>query len=111
MKCTLRISWRDATKTALDVARIMKDLDVSASISEGWSVCPDEHDETQRHIERSVVIDMFNVDKRKIIDSIWPAVRDFFDLTCAHVHEDGTGFNGCILDYDIPSNCPGKKRS
>lgn len=107
MKCELRISWADGSKSAVDVARILRELGVSATVTEGWSVCPVDHvEEHVRELERSVVIEMYSVTKRKIVDSIWPALRDSFGLTCAYVHEDGIGFNGCILDYDTPTNCP-----
>ena len=110
MRCELRISWVDESKTDLDVARILNDLNVAATVTNGWSVCHDDNNlkEDLRRLERSVIIDLYNVEKQKIVDSIWPALKDAFNLTCAHVHEDGTGFNGCILDYDVPSLCPRK---
>lgn len=114
MRCELRISWVDESKSAVDVARILKDFNVSASVTDGWSVCDDDDNpgEDTRRLEKSVIIDMYNVEKRKIVDSIWPCLKDAFDLTCAHVHEDGVdGFNGCILDYDAPSRCPRKSSS
>jgi len=111
MRCELRISWADESKSHRVIHRILKDLNVSATITVGTSVCPDDDqpDKDVRRIEQSAIIDMYSVDKRKIIDEIWPSLRDALDLTCAYVHEDGIGFNGCILDYDVPSRCPKKK--
>jgi hypothetical protein len=110
MRCELRISWVDTNKTDVDVVRILNDLNVSATVTNGLSVCRDDSNSEKdlRRIERSVIIDLYDVEKNKIVDVIWPELKNKFNLTCAHVHEDGAGFSGCILDYDIPSRCPWK---
>jgi hypothetical protein len=103
MKAQLRMSWAESEITLAQLAEILQKLNIVASISQGVSVC--DHIGIFS-IEQSIIVDLYDTCKNEIIKKIWPAFRDLLGLTCAHIHEDGYGFNGCILDYGRASLCP-----
>ena len=46
-----------------------------------------------------------SVSEKKEIETIWLALKDKYNFQCAHL-KLGNSYQGCILDYLSPSNCP-----
>jgi hypothetical protein len=108
MKCQIRISWTAfETGNGVEViSKILQQHGVIATVSSSLSICEASKGETTPPIEESAILDLHSTSKKEILDVVWPALRDSMGLTCAHIHELGRGFNGCVLDYARVSLCP-----
>ena len=49
-----------------------------------------------------------SVDSKKDIENIWNLLKIRYDFKCAHL-KLGDVYDGCILNFLVPSKCPGAK--
>jgi len=113
MKVTMKISQTRKPDEActLDVeecVRILCQLEISGTATKTCSAVDGDNQCWQA--EDGVALDLYGVSKNDVCERLWPVLRDRFDLECAHVHELGHGFNGCIYDWMRPSVCPAVAR-
>ncbi len=80
-------------------------LDLACTVRATVSACA-ERSGAARCPELGVVVDLHHATREDVLERAWPALRDRFGLVCAHVHERGRGFNGCVLDFARPTLCP-----
>lgn len=88
--------------------RILCQLEISGTATKTCSAVEDDNQCWQA--EDGVALDLYGVSKNDVCERLWPVLKDRFDLECAHVHELGHGFNGCIYDWMRPSVCPAAAR-
>ncbi len=105
MKITLSVSCE-----AMDVVRVSAILRAcglagtatathsSVRTAEGWECEPGAR------------IDLYDVSKDDVCLHLWGCLKRVYPaLECAHVHESGRGFNGCIHDWILPGQCPKRR--
>ena len=109
MQATLKISCRknlDKNITAEVVSKLTS-LNQACTIYDTTSSVDD--DSGEYFVEYGFAIELYNITKPHIRDSIWPALKTMLDLECAYIIIPNQ-FSGCIYDYFRDTVCPLKLR-
>ena len=103
MKAELKISSRSHIDYR-EVAVLMAGLGVSSTVYETMSSVSGENNEPYT-VESGVCIQLYKVTREKLKDAIWPALREAYDIECAHI-SDTEGSSCCVYDYVRDTACP-----
>ena len=82
---------------------VLQQLRVNATVLRGHQLSPDS---TDGDVDRAVFLYLFDCDKQRLLQEIWPVLQEQFELTCAYVSSYDRGFHGCILNWANPNRCP-----
>ena len=110
MDITLSISQNDAAPgvySPLNAAACLEVLlrfELAGTVATTLSSVDDRHGCWRS--EAGVRIDVYNVSKDFVTDSLWPTLQNAFGLECAHVITKDGAFRGCIFDWLRTSACP-----
>jgi len=103
MQLELRLAGARLTPQGL--AALLLELRVAAMVVPGTQVVPGEG------LQAAATVHLFDCDKTRLVEHVWPALRDAFELSCAYVSTYDRGFHGCLLNYAAPSACPLARRA
>ncbi len=79
-----------------EIANYLSELNINTSISTNYSTLPKR--ENGCRLTQSIT-------KKEDINHLWSVLKEKYNLSCAHV-KVGNQFDGCILDFIAPSQCP-----
>jgi hypothetical protein len=111
-KITVKVSLpppASAGAMARDCARMCAAQGLSASVTPTYSAVGG--DDSVFAEEAGASIELHACSREAVCGRLWPALLAAYPLLeCAHVHEAGRGFNGCVFDYMRESSCPAALR-
>jgi hypothetical protein len=61
-------------------------------------------------VEQGALVRLYDADLKVFLQKLWPALREHFNLTCAHVTVVG-GFAGCVHELLPAGRCPHRRLS
>ena len=86
-----------------DVIELMHFHNIMCNISTNKTIIPSSGSVKLPAVENGCTL---NIHRREDVSLAWSALQFKFGFTCAYLDLAPT-FQGCILDFVRPSNCPG----
>ncbi len=111
-KVTVRVSLpppAEPETMARECARLCAAHGLAATVSPTFSSVGDDDEHFAE--EAGAAIELHACSREAVCGCLWPALLTRYPLLeCAHIHEAGRGFNGCVFDYMRESCCPAALR-
>lgn len=94
----MRVSWSGGPEICGASSELMRDLDIRGDVVASIS-------SLHGHLERGAVITVWGgaEEEERAVSQLWPALRDRFQLRCAHLRRPG--FSGCVHELS-GGRCP-----
>ena len=100
MTTEIRVSWAAGGESHWrDCADILARHGFKGDVHPGTAVRADGS------LEPSALVRVYGADRRSLLRTLWPALKEKLGLTCAHV-STADGFSGCVHDLWVESRCP-----